>query len=49
MDDIQDCNNFLDRADTMISIWADTIVAEAELIRDATYSALDESEAVYKR
>ena len=49
MDDITDCNNFLDRADTMIGIWADTIVAEADLLRQATYSALAESEAVYKR
>ena len=48
MDDVQDCNNFLDRTGNMIIIWTDTIIAEAEILQDATFSALDESRAVYQ-
>ena len=48
MDDITDCNNFVDRAGTMIEIWTDTIVYEANLIAKNTRDTLEISKESWK-
>ena len=47
LDEAMSCQDFVDRAGTLIGIWTDTVVTQAQIVRDHTEATLAISEATY--
>ena len=48
LDEFMECEDFVDRAGTLIGIWTDTVVAQAEIIKNHASDNLAVSRATYQ-